>query len=123
MASDRQALSYKESDGLGYILSCFIILFYFYFLFLSVWDNDTQSAEAFQGYPLVLLVVGQLLPGKVAQEEMPYIHAWMSFSCTACGAAFLVFAGECSESILGIWPFTSYARKTATKNTVIWERH
>jgi hypothetical protein len=35
----------------------FLLLLLFPFL-LSVWNNKTQSAEAFQGNPLGLLVVG-----------------------------------------------------------------
>jgi hypothetical protein len=38
-------------------------------------DNETQSAEAFQAHPLLLLVVSQILPGKyAAQEKMAYAH-------------------------------------------------
>jgi hypothetical protein len=36
----------------------------FFFFFWSVWDNGTESAEAFQGHLLVLLVVGQSLSGR-----------------------------------------------------------
>jgi hypothetical protein len=43
---------------------------FFFFFFWSVWNNESQSAEAFQGHPLLLLVVGHILPGSFAQEEM-----------------------------------------------------
>jgi hypothetical protein len=42
-----------------------------FFFFWSIWYNESKSAEAFQDHTL-LLVLSQILPGKVAaQEEMP----------------------------------------------------
>jgi hypothetical protein len=46
------------------------LTFFFLFVCLSVWDNETWSAEAFQGHPFVLPVVDQTLPGKFVQEEI-----------------------------------------------------
>jgi hypothetical protein len=43
----------------------------FFLFFWSVWDNEIQSAEAFQAHPLVMLGVSQSLPGIIVQEEMP----------------------------------------------------
>jgi hypothetical protein len=39
--------------------SCALIIIIVIIIIWSIWDNETQSAEAFQGHPLELLVVGQ----------------------------------------------------------------
>jgi hypothetical protein len=38
--------------------------------FWSIYDNEARSAEAFQGHPLLFMIVSESLRGKFTQEEV-----------------------------------------------------
>jgi hypothetical protein len=50
--------------------------FFFFFgsIWVSIWDNETQSAEAFQAHPLVLLVVSQSIAGQICPGGNAVTH-------------------------------------------------